>query len=95
MNDTLFGVGMLEAGIASRSHRVPQNDRPKGPYFYDIRTEGGGVVGQNVTIVMICCLNRTETRGRGDKNPKILWTLFTYGPLGCGFLRVLQRYSKR
>ena len=40
-----------------------------------------GVV-QNMTIVLICCVNGTVTRGEGSKNPKNLWTSFKfkYGP---------------
>ena len=40
-----------------------------------LREEG---IGQNVTIVLIGCLNRTVTRWRGAKNPKILLKSFKY-----------------
>ena len=40
----------------------------KGPYLYDFCTEGeGGEVVQNVTIVLIGCVNGTVTRGRCPK----------------------------
>ena len=38
----------------------------KGAYLNDVRTEGGGRgVGQNVTVVLIGCVNGTVTRGEG------------------------------
>ena len=44
-------------------------------------------VGQNMTKVLIGCLNGTVTRGGGGpKNPKILRTSFKYRPLWAGQL---------
>ena len=37
----------------------------KGPHLNDIHAEGERGVGQNVTILLIGCVNETVTRGEG------------------------------
>ena len=54
-----------------------------GQYLYDVRTEGGVGVIQYVTNTTDR-LREMQTKGRGQKIPKFVWTSFKYRPQSRG-----------
>ena len=52
----------------------------KGRYLYDVRTEGGGGVVTQYMTNTTDRLREMQTKGRGQKIPKFVWTSFKYRP---------------